>query len=159
MPESGQINRDKFRFVIYHGHIHILPICEKIEDKDDIKDIKERIKEMLDIINSKEKPKINIGKHCKDPYECPLSECWEHLPENHVFCLYRGGKLSYELYDNGINSIKDIPDDIKLDDKQGIQKKGKIHIHKERIRHFLKNLNYPLYFLDFETFSWFFLFR
>ena len=79
------------------------------------------------------------------------------MPENHVFCLYRGGKLSCELFESGVEAIKDIPEDIKLNDKQGIQRDcaitGKPHIHKESIKNFLKTLKYPLYYLDFETFS------
>lgn len=127
------------------------------EVEEHIKGIKERIAEMFRIISSDKAPETTIGKQCKDPYECPVCHCWEHLPENHVFCLYRGGKLCYELYVNGVESIADIPNDIKLNDKQGIQRdceiKGKIHVHKERIKHFLRTLHYPLYYLDFETFS------
>ncbi len=127
------------------------------EVNENIKGIKERITEMFEVINSKKSPETSIGNHCKDPYECPVCHCWESLPENHVFCLYRGGKLSCELYDSGVESIKDIPDDIKLNDKQGIQRdceiKGKVHVHKERLKHFLNTLQYPLYYLDFETFS------
>jgi len=77
---------------------------------------------MFDVINSKKCPETSIGKQCKAPYDCPICGCWEHLPENHVFCLYRGGKLSYELYDKGVELIKDIPEEIKLNDKQGIQR-------------------------------------
>jgi hypothetical protein len=129
-------------------------ITEKVEEYS--KDIKERITEMFKVINSKEKPKVSIGTHCKNPYACPC-DCWEGLPKNHVFCLYRGGKLSCKLYNNGVELIKDIPDDIKLNDRQGIQKdcevNSKIHVHKESIKHFLNDLVYPLYYLDFETFS------
>jgi len=127
------------------------------EVEEHIQDIKERIEELFSVINSKEMPKTPLGKQCKDPYQCPVCHCWEHLPENHVFKLYRGGKLSYELYEGGIETIGDIPEDIKLSDKQGIQRdcevEGKIHVHKEKIKHFLKTLNYPHYYLDFETFS------
>lgn len=118
-----------------------------------IEGIKERISKMFKSINSKDAPLISLGKHCKDPYECPVKECKEHLCENHIFCLYRGGKLSYELYDNGIELIKDIPDNIKLNVRQKIQKENKIHVNKENIKKFLDNLKYPLYYLDFETFS------
>ncbi|MFH0869116.1 MAG: DUF2779 domain-containing protein, partial [archaeon] len=45
----------------------------------------------------------------------------------------------------------------KLNDKQMIQhgciKTHKEHIHKEEIKRFLDTMKYPLYFLDFETFS------
>jgi hypothetical protein len=36
MTESEQLNRDKYRFIIYHGHIHILPINEYNEDDSDL---------------------------------------------------------------------------------------------------------------------------
>ena len=62
-----------------------------------------------------------------------------------------------ELEDLGINLIKDIPDDFKLSEKQQLQveatKSDKQYIDKESIAEFLKNLTYPLYFLDYETFS------
>src|SRR3989344_3646506 len=63
-----------------------------------IKDIDSRIKTMFDILNSNINPDVTIGRHCTNPYTCPLeSECWGFLPENNVFNLYRGGKTSEEL--------------------------------------------------------------
>jgi len=126
---------------------------DKISDK-----IPERIEQMLQIIESKDYPIIKIGKICHDPYGCPLEEqCWKFLPKNNVFDLYRGGKLSEDLLEKEILAIKDIPEEIKLNDKQGIQRDcertGKPHIHKENIKHFLKGLHYPLHYLDFETFN------
>jgi len=131
-------------------------ITSKVED---IKDVEENIKKMFEIINSDKMPE-SIGltdKFLKDGFHDCFAEGCVDLPENHVFCLYRGGKLSCELFENGVETIKDIPDNIKLNDKQKLQKEceinNKIHIHKEKIKHFLKTLNYPLYYLDFETFS------
>ena len=49
MPESEQLNRDKYRFIIYHGHIHILSINEYTEDNDDLNEIKNR--EFKDLIS------------------------------------------------------------------------------------------------------------
>ena len=119
--------------------------------------IQERIDRLIEVINLKECPSVNNGGHCNNQKECPLTDCWDFLPENHVFHLYRGGKNALQLFEEGIYAIKDIPEDFKLNDKQGIQrdceKKNKIHVHKDKIKHFLKTLNYPLYYLDFETFS------
>jgi len=51
--------------------------------------------------------------------------------------------------------IKDIPDGVKLSDKQLIQKNceltGKTHINKDEIKKFLDTIKYPVYYLDFET--------
>ncbi len=117
--------------------------------------IQDRIDYMLEIITAKSCPDIAIGKHCSSPYECPLTECRDFLPENNVFSLYYGGKKSLELFNSGILAIKDIPDSFKLSDKQYIQKmceiSGNPYVDKEGIEQFLSSLQHPLYFLDFET--------
>ncbi len=125
-----------------------------------IKDIKERIDKMFKIINSEKPPKpgILIDKLIKEGnHDCFTENCIDDLPENHVFCLYRGGKLSCELFENGIIRIKDIPQHVKLNGKQDIQREcevnKKVYIDKEGIKQFLAALKYPLYYLDFETFS------
>lgn len=117
-----------------------------------------RIEAMLETISAETCPDIVIGKHCHDPYDCPLVEgCWDFLPENNVFNLYYGGKKSLELFDNGILAIKDIPGGFRLSDKQRIQKECVIcrepYIDRAAINNFLSILQYPLYYLDFETFS------
>ncbi|MBS3108508.1 DUF2779 domain-containing protein [Candidatus Woesearchaeota archaeon] len=118
--------------------------------------IQNRIDTMMAIINNKEPPKVNIGNGCNNELDCPSEDCWNFLPEEHVFELYRGGKKSLELFEANIRSIKDIPDECKLSDKQGIQRKcaktGKVYINKVHIRKFLNSLTYPLHYLDFETF-------
>jgi hypothetical protein len=118
--------------------------------------IDKRIEHMFANIDLDSIPDIPIGKYCADPYECPMiNECWSFLPKNSVFDLYRGKTKAFDLLEDGIHAIKDIPDSYKLSDKQQIQldceKTGKPHIHKEAIKSFLKRLKYPLYFLDFET--------
>jgi len=62
-----------------------------------------------------------------------------------------------ELYQRGVIKIKDLPDNFKLTDKQKIQRKqagtNTHHADKDKIKSFLDSLEYPLYYLDFETFS------
>ena len=118
-------------------------------------DIPNQAEVIFEAIDRETCPEMIIGPHCKDPYECPLKECWEHLPEGNVFTLYYSGKKSFGLYDRGIVSIKDIPGDYKLSEKQTIQKEslvtGETHLDKEAIQDFLTSLEYPLYYMDFET--------
>jgi hypothetical protein len=117
--------------------------------------IQERIKAMFDIIASPTCPDVAIGSHCSEPYPCPITSCWESLPEHNIFELYRGGKKCSELYEQGIATIKDIPTGYKLSGPQQIQKEcvmsGNPHIDKGAIKYFLSTLEYPLYYLDFET--------
>jgi len=120
--------------------------------------MEERVCNLLEVISNKACPEMTIGQHCLAPYECPLRvECWEFLPKNSIFDL-RGGKTNqFSLYEQGILSIKDIPDDIPLSRQQQIQKEcvmtSNVHVEKEEIRQFLNKLKYPLYYLDFETFG------
>ena len=117
--------------------------------------IEDRINDILEIISREICPEMIIGPHCRDPYECPLTDCWDSLPEHSVFSLYYGGKKSFAMYDGGILTVGEIPDDYKLNDKQRIQQacvtSGEPHMDKEAIQGFLSSLQYPLYYLDFET--------
>lgn len=134
----------------------------KIEDitgnvNGDLEDIQQEIEEMVKVIHADDCPKTTIGQHCKEPDECLLKEhCWEFLPVSNVFELSRGGKKAIELFERGIHAIKDIPDGFKLTDKQLIQKQCALtnseHISKEHIKSFINTLQYPVYYLDFETF-------
>ncbi len=121
------------------------------------KNIEERIKAMLELIN-KPRPETKISNNCKKPYPCPIKEnCWDFLPKDNVFKFYRGGKKSFAMYNDGILELKDTPDTYKLNVKQQIQRKcaktGEIHIDKQGIKEFLETLEYPLYYLDFETYQ------
>ena len=128
-------------------------ITEKVKTAEE--GINERINTMLKVMASNKCPDLKIGRQCDNPHECPIEECWKDMPKNNVFMLYYGGKLAEELLKAGVLSIKDIPKGFKLNDRQQIQREcaisGKPHIHKEAIRHFLKTLAPPLYYLDFET--------
>lgn len=120
--------------------------------------IEDRIEEMLEAAARKSSPEIFIGKHCSEPYICPLKDkCWGFLPDNHIFNLYGSKNKAAELYNEGVLSIKDIPDGYNLNFKQKIQlecaKTDKPKIDKGEILKFINSLEYPLYFFDFETFS------
>lgn len=62
-----------------------------------------------------------------------------------------------ELEDLGVSLIKDIPNHISLTAKQRFQvestKTGKQLIDIEKIKEFMNQVVYPLYFFDYETFS------
>jgi hypothetical protein len=118
--------------------------------------VEERILDLLEVLSNKACPDAVIGQHCLAPYDCPLrGECWGFLPENSIFDLRGGRTRQFSLFEQGILCIKDIPDHIPLSRQQLIQKEcvmtGKVHVEKEEIRRFLDRLQYPLYYLDFET--------
>ena len=120
--------------------------------------IEPRIEEMHAVIDSHEQPEQRVGPFCNKPYECDLkNSCWDFLPDGNVFELYRGGKKCFDLLQSGVVLISDVPDTIKLNAKQVIQKacaiSGEPHINVNGIGRFMDGLNYPLCFLDFETFD------
>lgn len=62
-----------------------------------------------------------------------------------------------ELEDIGVTLISEIPEDFALTTRQESQvlatKRNERHVDQTRISEFLGKLQYPLYFLDYETFS------
>lgn len=68
-----------------------------------------------------------------------------------------GARRVGELEDIGVSLITDIPDDVTLTTRQQAQvlatKRNERHVDIERITDFVQMMQYPLYFLDYETFS------
>ncbi|MAR43036.1 MAG: hypothetical protein CMC48_02945 [Flavobacteriaceae bacterium] len=145
---NGYLEKNKF-FTIKSVKDKVLEYLPSIPNKIS------RFKNILDLDST---PKIDIGPHCLKPYECDFKgTCWKHIPENSIFNIsnLRDDK-KFELYNKGVITLDQIDlSETKLSDKQIIQVEcqidGKTHINKEKIENFLNNLNYPLYFLDFET--------
>ncbi|UCH66770.1 MAG: DUF2779 domain-containing protein [Ignavibacterium sp.] len=137
-------------FVIESVLDQILPLQEFITTN------VERLKQML---KKKKMPDIDIGEHCHNPYMCGFfNYCRKHIPEYSVFD-FSGMHLTkkYDLYREGIIELDDVPDDSSLGKKNKLQlnvyKSGKPQIQADEIKNFIDDLNYPLYFMDFETFQ------
>jgi hypothetical protein len=122
-----------------------------------IPEIEENMADMFEAIQKKDVPHVKVGPHCENPRPCPLEDtCWNFLPpKDDIFCLYSGTKKAYELLERGVLRITDINAEVNLSYKQNIQvschKTYTPHIDKKGIKDFLDTLEYPLYFLDFET--------
>ena len=126
------------------------PVLENQEE------IKAHLQEQKLVLAGNRVPKIKIGAHCNTPYPCDFKgHCWKEVPEYSVFNLNRGSGKVWELFEEGIVDIKDIPKDAELSPSQKIQleaeQTGEDFINKEEIDKFLNSLEYPLYFMDFET--------
>lgn len=121
-------------------------------------EIAEQVDEIKKILSRKKVPEIDIGPHCYDPYDCDfMGHCWEHVPSPSVFDINRlTTEKKFELYRSGVVKLEDIPKDYPLNERQRMQVDayiaGRKHIDKQEIRNFLSTINYPLYFMDFETF-------
>lgn len=145
----GDLNIQEL-FTIESVKDEILPLLPKV---------KEHIKRMRAMLNNNTAPLTDIGPHCSNPYGCSfMGHCWKDVPEYSVFNISRlSADKKFDLYKQGIVKVSDVPDDYPLSTNQQLQvfaeKSGESIIDKYEIKSFVDSLNYPLYFLDFETFN------
>ena len=122
-------------------------------------DIPEVLNEMKSMLGNPEPPDIKAGKHCSKPYTCSFhGHCHINEPEHHVSQLPRASeRLLLSLEEAGIEDIRDIAADFgELNELQRRVRDCVINneaflnpaLHKE-----LATLEYPIHFLDFETFN------
>ncbi|HUX52199.1 MAG TPA: DUF2779 domain-containing protein [Spirochaetia bacterium] len=101
---------------------------------------------------------------CDRAYSCPVcSQYLPPLPRHNVFTLYRGSELSRRLFREGITDLVDLAPGSRnaggtaLSERQLMQiesvRTGSPVINRNRLEPFLAALEYPLAFLDFETYS------
>lgn len=119
--------------------------------------VKQHIKQMNAMLSNSVIPSIDIGPHCSDPYDCSFcGHCWKHVPDNSVFS-YKGikGNTKWELFNSDITTVEAIPDNYPLNNTEQLVvsslKNKSSYIDKDAITSFVEELNYPFYFLDFET--------
>ena len=131
-------------------------VTEQVEEL--LGSVEGNLKSMMSVIRSQRSVDADIGPHCGDPYNCPLIPvCWKHVPADSPLSLYRFSKAkAFDLINEGILKISSLPEGVRLNAKQAIQvaalKKKKAYIDPWAIEEFLETLEYPLFYLDFETF-------
>ena len=119
-----------------------------------------RVSQALKLLASEEEPDLDLSEHCMKPYGCAFLDYCKHLhgvpsDKSTVFDLYRMNfSKTLEHYHAGRISFEDVHNE-RLSDKQQMQVECTLkqteHIDKKAIREFLSSLNFPLFFLDFET--------
>jgi len=147
---------------VRNGRLDLEKLFNKVSVKDIVLELQigleAQVNNFKQILGQDNAPKKDIGKHCSSPYDCDFrGHCWKHIPENSVFDISRMRQdKKFELYNEGIVRFEDIPSDLQMSEKQWMQVEGvlknKNHIDKPALKQFLKNLSYPLHFIDFETF-------
>jgi hypothetical protein len=103
---------------------------------------------------SGDEPVISVGAHCYKPYECPfVGHCWPANTDYPVQGLGGGKAKLGELIAEGIDDILDVPVNRLSERQQWIQnvtRSGKAEL-LPGARQFVASLDYPRYYLDFET--------
>lgn len=146
---EGEIEPEKF--------LTLTDVSEQVENYRSTAEA--NIPKALQLIAQMENPSVEIGKHCKSPFECPLKNiCWSFLPDYSIYDLKKLSDSKLQaLKEMGILELTDIPDDFDLTDAQKDQlqvaKTKTPIINKDTIADEMNSLDYPLYFLDYETYN------
>ena len=135
-------------------------------------DITEKILELVETVNIERFEALEVAQQkdyneveaCIKPKKCPCKElCHPLLPNYSIYDISRisKGKVNF-LRGNYSNDIKDVPSDshlgrFALTETQRRQvvvaQRDTPFIDVSGIKSFLKELKYPLYFLDYESFN------
>ena len=147
------LNKDYVR----HGALNIkqLFIEEDVTEEVLLKksEVELNIKTFLTYQTMSDTPKIPFHSSCS---ECPFySYCGKDVPEYSIFDLLNAAKAD-EFYNNTHScNLEDLPISYCTTDKQLIDLdcfvNNKIHVEKDKIKEWLAGLEYPLYYLDYET--------
>ena len=102
-------------------------------------------------------PPIEVGPHCRNPYECPfLGFCTPPQPDYPVTALPGGRKVVWELAAEGIHDIRDIPAGRLTSEIQQWIRRVTIEGAPEldpAAASAMSDLSWPRYYFDFETVS------
>ncbi len=101
-------------------------------------------------------PPIPVGPHCTDPITCEFFDrCNPPRPDDHIGYIPRiHASAVEELAEMGVESIRDIPDDFPLNERQ---RRAAMCVQTGQpwfstdLSEELEALKYPLCFMDFET--------
>jgi hypothetical protein len=149
------------REYVYDGNQYDLEKLFIIEDLTDEtaaleKEVKDLLREEWRVIAKAKPPDIAPGDHCTHPFDCVFFDlCNKPLPADHVSYLPGiSAKKLEELTSRGIQSIKEIPKDFPLTERQRraweCARSAKPWFGKG-LKEALSGLRYPLNFMDFET--------
>ncbi len=114
---------------------------------------------MMEILRQAECPEVKIGPQCDDPHDCPLQDlCWHHIPEDSVFVLNKIRKeKAFGFINGGCVRVQDVPpEQLKAASHQIVHRchvENKTHADRAAIRAFIEQIEFPAYFIDFETVS------
>ncbi len=114
--------------------------------------LKKTVTELRKTLATEKAPDIEIGEYCVSPYSCEFkSNCWKHVPKDSVFNLRRVSReTKFKWWNNGVKTVAQLQGSkfqagIALSDSQSEE-----IIDKPHLLEFLRRVNHPILFLDFE---------
>lgn len=142
---------------VRHGDLDISQLFaeEDVSDKVNAKksEVEMYVKGMLSYQEMPDEPEIPVHSSCSD---CPFyGYCGKDLPEYSVFDLLSSKNADLFYNQTHSFSVEDVSEDWCSTEKQLIDRAAylnkSLHIEPENIREWLNTLEYPLYYLDYET--------
>ncbi len=128
-----------------------------IQKQDEIKSNIDEINDFMEIHGEDSEPETDIGLNCFNPYQCSFWQyCTRDLPKPNVFDIaIMQKRLKFKKYYEGKISFEDLKNE-KLNEKYLEQIDFELNdrepkINRSAVEDVLDLLNYPLYFIDYES--------
>lgn len=107
------------------------------------------------IVERIDEPVVDIGARCSAPFDCEYKGyCWANVPDYSIFNIFQAKKAEELMRTYGPH-IENLPDTIRPNGAKYLDLEsylsGKIIHDAASIVEFIKGIQYPLYFLDYET--------
>ena len=158
LPISGaqlmHINRE----CVYPDLSNLFTIEDVTDQVDSLmNNVPDYIEAFKTILGGDVEPNVLIGEQCDKPNPCPFkAHCWKDVSGKSIFTIpgLHWNKKN-KLIEKGIYSLKCLPDDFSLSQKQRTYVNsvlnGQPEIDNAAIQRLIADLEYPIHFLDFET--------
>ncbi len=140
----------------YEGLIQEVDVTNEVEAQ--LPNIAESAAELLEVMASRQRPVVAMGRHCSSPYECPFTaRCTRErgaLPVFPVQVLPRGGATIEALLAAGHTDLLQVPAELL-----SVELHQRVHqatvsgtaYFNEAVTAKLRECGYPRAYLDFET--------
>jgi hypothetical protein len=141
---------------VYRGDVLDLIALFKLQDMTEFVaacgiDLPGQLVPMQQAVLQPEPPAIEPDDHCHTPYECPYwAHCTKEKPARWIYHLPGSLRGLADLARNGVTTIDDIPDGVKL---SAVQRRVKANVEwiSPKLKEALASVRYPVHHLDFET--------
>jgi hypothetical protein len=124
---------------------------------ENLPEIQKQIFKIRAVLESPDCPEADIGRQCLKPAPCELyDECWKGISDYHIFTIPNmKPQHRKDLLRKGIVEISELPADMVWKESQrryiDMVKNQSQQVDREALARVLSELEFPLYFLDFEA--------
>ena len=121
-----------------------------------LSEVQANVAALIQMLNRVDEPVIAPGEQCYDPFECDYTgHCIGPGPEFPVQNIFRPGRRLNTLLADNILDVRDIPVGFDATERERIAmeacRSNQVYTNRATIADWLEQLEYPLYFLDYET--------